>query len=85
MLAFPIKVEADQHVWQKQTSEKLPTLLADIYISIERAQQQAQQGETINTEIARLLIHGILHILGYEHSTQMFNKQEQYLTNYYNL
>lgn len=38
--------------------------------------------ETIGTEkytgeIVRLIIHGILHLLGYEHTDEMFNIQEE--------
>lgn len=30
-------------------------------------------------ELLRVLIHGILHVLGYRHNKKMFNKQEVYL------
>jgi probable rRNA maturation factor len=51
--------------------KELPTgvrLLGDVVISVERAQAQARQrGRTLNDEIATLLIHGVLHLLGYDH------------------
>jgi probable rRNA maturation factor len=51
--------------------KELPTgvrLLGDVVISVERAQAQARQrGRTLNEEIATLLIHGVLHLLGYDH------------------
>ena len=53
--------------------------LGDIYISLESASQQIAPDENLETEIHRLLIHGLLHLLGYEHSETMFNKQESYL------
>ncbi|RDU74050.1 rRNA maturation RNase YbeY [Helicobacter anseris] len=44
------------------------TLLGSIVICIEIAQQQAQTyHHTLQEEIALLLIHGILHLLGFDH------------------
>lgn len=53
--------------------EALPDLEmvnSEIYISLERAQKQAseQQVRCIE-EIARLLVHGLLHLAGYDHDT----------------
>jgi probable rRNA maturation factor len=43
-------------------------LLGDVVISVERAEEQAKAcGWTLDQEIDRLLIHGILHLLGYDH------------------
>jgi len=45
-----------------------PTLLGDVVISAETAEREAQQrGVTLDEEMALLLVHGILHLLGYEH------------------
>lgn len=45
-----------------------PDLLGDVVISTETAEQEAQQrGVTLKEEMALLLVHGILHLLGYEH------------------
>ena len=42
----------------------------EIYISLERTRTQAtEQGVTILEELARLLIHGLLHLAGYDHDT----------------
>jgi probable rRNA maturation factor len=42
--------------------------LGDIYISLEKAEEQAAEyGVTMEAEVKRLLIHGILHLLGYDH------------------
>src|SRR5215470_9664653 len=44
--------------------------LGDIAISIETAARQAiQSGLTLNGEIAQLLLHGLLHLSGYDHET----------------
>ncbi len=43
-------------------------LLGDVVISIPRARHQAESlGHSLNEELARLLIHGILHVVGYDH------------------
>lgn len=45
-----------------------PHLLGDILISAERALQDAAFGDLpLNDEIDFLLIHGLLHLLGYHH------------------
>jgi probable rRNA maturation factor len=42
--------------------------LGDVVISVEKAEEQAKDGGwTLDEEIDRLLIHGILHLLGYDH------------------
>lgn len=46
----------------------IPVLLGDVVISVERAQAQAMEyGVSFEEELYRLLIHGILHILGFGH------------------
>jgi len=43
-------------------------LLGDVVISVETAKLQAKKnGVSMNKEITRLLIHGILHLIGYDH------------------
>lgn len=45
-----------------------PQVLGDVVISVETARRQAQRARvTLDEEIQRLLIHGILHLLGYDH------------------
>jgi probable rRNA maturation factor len=42
--------------------------LGDIYISLEKASEQAIEYEvSIEDELKRLMIHGVLHLLGYDH------------------
>jgi probable rRNA maturation factor len=44
--------------------------LGDIAVSIETAARQAKQnGLTLDGEIAQLLLHGLLHLSGYDHET----------------
>jgi len=43
-------------------------VLGDIVISIERARAQAEEhGHSPEAELDLLLVHGLLHLLGYEH------------------
>ena len=43
-------------------------LLGDVVISVDTARRQAvAQGTTLGREAERLLIHGLLHLLGYDH------------------
>ena len=40
----------------------------EIYISIDQAQQQAEaQAVALREEVSRLLVHGLLHLAGFEH------------------
>ena len=44
--------------------------MGDIAISIETAARQAKEnGLTLDGEIAQLLLHGLLHLSGYDHET----------------
>jgi rRNA maturation RNase YbeY len=43
-------------------------LLGDVVISVDAAKRQAREaGESLGWEADRLLIHGLLHLLGYDH------------------
>jgi len=45
-----------------------PSVLGDVVISVETAARQAQRrGHSLQEELQILLIHGILHLLGYDH------------------
>ncbi len=45
-----------------------PPVLGDIVISVPRAVRQARQaGHPLSEELRRLLIHGLLHLLGFDH------------------
>ena len=44
--------------------------LGDIAISIQTAARQAKENQlTVNGEIAQLILHGLLHLSGYDHET----------------
>ena len=60
--------------------------LGDIYVSLGQAKRQAKEyGITLKEETSRLVIHGLLHLLGYDHkskkeATTMKEKEEAYLS-----
>ena len=60
-------------------------VLGDIYISIEKAISQSKEyGHSLKRELAFLTVHGILHLLGYDHMKKedefiMFKKQDDIL------
>jgi probable rRNA maturation factor len=44
--------------------------IGDIVISVETAQRQARaEGHPTETEVSWLILHGLLHLLGYDHET----------------
>lgn len=47
-----------------------PNILGDIVISVETAQKDAEEvGIHLNDELDFLMIHGILHLTGYDHES----------------
>lgn len=60
-------------------------LLGDIFVSIPKMKSQAlEYGHSEKRELSFLCIHGLLHLLGYDHMTTkdenvMFNLQEEVL------
>lgn len=60
-------------------------VLGDIYISIDKAIEQAKEyGHSLLRELSFLAVHGFYHLLGYDHMNPeeeaiMFQKQEEVL------
>jgi rRNA maturation RNase YbeY len=52
----------------ERTKVRGTVLLGDVVISMPTAQRQAAQlGHGLYDEVTRLLVHGVLHLLGYDH------------------
>ena len=64
VLAFPMR----------ESDNPCPTLLGDVVISVPTALRQAREaGGSQDDELATLLVHGVLHLCGYDHER---NKKE---------
>jgi probable rRNA maturation factor len=60
VLSFP--QDAEDNV------EGLPKILGDVVISLDTTERQAaEKGHSFDRELTVLLIHGILHLIGYDH------------------
>ncbi|MDD2533769.1 MAG: rRNA maturation RNase YbeY [Eubacteriales bacterium] len=93
VLSFPMLDMSDGLLKQKLTSTDYswddamqPMLfLGDLVICLERAKQQAQEfNHSIEREVGFLAVHGLLHLLGYDHDTDlrealMQKRQRNYL------
>lgn len=66
VLSFPMYDDRDDLAADVQAG--LPVILGDIMISVPTAERQAQAyGHSFKREMAYLLVHGLLHIAGYDH------------------
>ncbi|MBE9593021.1 MAG: rRNA maturation RNase YbeY [Proteobacteria bacterium] len=78
VLAFPIRDD--------DPTEPETLMLGDIVISLDAAMRDAKKaGESLTIMIDRLLIHGLLHLLGYDHerseeAVKMEEETERLLT-----
>jgi len=60
VIAFPMREGEFSHI--------VPELLGDVVISMETAEKEANEnGMKLEKRCCELLIHGILHLLGYDH------------------
>jgi len=79
VLSFPFR--------EGNIANKLTDMLGDIVISVPAAHRQARAaGYELSHEIDRLLVHGLAHLLGYDHANdtqeaRRMLRKEQHLLN----
>ncbi|PIP34983.1 MAG: rRNA maturation RNase YbeY [Desulfobacterales bacterium CG23_combo_of_CG06-09_8_20_14_all_52_9] len=62
VIAFPMR--------EGPFADIAPELLGDVVISMDTAEREAEQaGISLETRFMELLVHGILHLLGFDHET----------------
>ena len=55
-------------------------VLGDIYICIDQAKRQAEEyGHSLDREMRFLFVHGLLHLLGYDHMTKEEEIEQQHV------
>ncbi len=83
VLSFAMRESGDEDPGFSDPSDEF--MLGDIIISLERAwEQSAEYGHSPSRELAFLAVHGLLHLLGYDHmdagsERQMLAKQDEIL------
>ena len=69
VIAFPMQ--------EGEFSDVNPKLLGDVVISIDTTQKEAELAEiSMEIRFTQLIVHGILHLLGYDHETTESEAQE---------
>jgi probable rRNA maturation factor len=78
VLSFPLELE-------EPPLPDLPWEVGEVIISAERAQEQAiEYQHTLERELCFLFVHGLLHVLGFDHmepgdEKDMFSRQKEIL------
>ncbi|MBF8266648.1 MAG: rRNA maturation factor [Dehalococcoidia bacterium] len=88
VLAFPLRIPQEDGDLAGETfplpPEETPPL-GEVVISYPQAARQSREGKRpLKTELALLVVHGVLHLLGYDHAepeeeSRMWAKQEKAL------
>ncbi len=88
VLAFALGTSARRHGGTGGPGDG--TVVGDVYVCVPVARAQAGRfGTTPNDELRRLVVHGVLHVLGYDHPggeervrSAMWRRQERYVARF---
>ncbi len=76
VLSFP-QIKQFEQLEQFERFELSPIPLGDIVINLHQAKRQAKEhGLSFYDEITWLLIHGLLHLLGYDHEKNKYHARK---------
>lgn len=90
VLSFAAEEDGDESpiIMDPELAVEIPTNLGDLFISIDKVQEQAKfLGHSVERELGFLVVHGFLHLNGYDHEKaedeeEMFNLQREILEEY---
>lgn len=70
-------VKAKTKTSKPQNFRTSEILLGDIVINLQRAKKQAEEhGLTLNEELKKLMIHGLLHLIGHDHEKSRYMRRK---------
>ncbi len=74
VLSFPLYDSLKDIIWAQGLA---PLLLGDIVINLPKVMSQASEhGMTFKEELRWLLIHGLLHLIGYDHERSRYHEKK---------
>ena len=85
VLSFSVMEQQEEEPEILKGGDEQLLILGDIVISAEAVERQAEEyGHSIRRELSFLVVHGMLHLLGYDHQDEdgenkMFEKQKAVL------
>ncbi|EUJ33351.1 metal-binding heat shock protein [Listeria floridensis FSL S10-1187] len=88
VISFALEEQGEDEMPIIFEEDMMPRNLGDIIISTERAAEQAEEyGHSFDRELGFLAVHGLLHLLGYDHmekeeEKEMFGLQKEVLDAY---
>ena len=70
VLSFPLDADSAVAVGEMRGADSAPVLLGDVVVCPAVAAESAPtHAGTLDDELALLVVHGVLHVLGHDHAT----------------